>query len=251
MDCLKPTDALVFLKIGESANLLFFSPVTSLHRGGRMAKVLADEYRRKSEDCRVQAERDSGDRKGRWLDLAHRWDAAADQIEISLAAVDAERDLCAGGVDRRQEPPMQDIAHPDLNASSPPDTAPPIRKRRFGLIACGVSALAVGLAGGFSLQRAVDRDQSAAALPSFAGAQKQVGIEGRLERIERQSDVGVASQTAKPVVQDALGISQPAAELATPAPSAKNKASVKPTWKDWPPSTDTKAIADWSASGRI
>jgi hypothetical protein len=32
-----------------------------------LGRSRADEYRRKAEDCRVQAERDSGDRKGIWL----------------------------------------------------------------------------------------------------------------------------------------------------------------------------------------
>ena len=121
-------------------------------------RTRADEYRRKAEDCRVQAERASGDRKHKWLDLAERWDEAANQVEVSGAAVDAKRikNLFALEVDRRQEPPMQDIAHPNLNASSPPDkTAPPMRKRRSGMIACGVSALALGLVGGVSLHRTV------------------------------------------------------------------------------------------------
>ena len=88
---------------------------------------------------------------------------------------------------------------------------------------------------------------------------KLAQLEGRLEQIERQSDVGVASPAAKPVVQDPSGNTKPAAQLPTPsltqliskpgrqpAPSAKNKASVKPTSKDLHPSTDTKAIANWS-----
>ena len=213
------------------------------------------------------------------------------------------------------------------------------------MIAC-VSALALGLVGGVSLHRTVDRDQSAAGLQqtgsglqsSFAGARKQVArwlerftsrpvsveqtrdavawkpsheavveravtdlslrvdqvraasesearevavglasmrsaaeqyhqdvlgkltqLEGRLEQIERRSNVGVASTAAKPVVQDISGNTKPAAQVPTasltqliskpgrqPAPSAKNKASVKPTSKDSHPSTDTKAIANWS-----
>jgi hypothetical protein len=273
---------------------------------------------------------------------------AADRVEVSAAAVDAKRDknLFALEVDRRQEPPMQDITHPNLDASSPPDrTAPPMRKRRSGMIACGVSALALGLVGGVSLHRTVDRDQSAAGLQqtgsglqsSFAGARKQVArwlgftsrpvsveqtrdavawkpsheavveravsdlglrvdqvraasesearevavglasmrsaaeqyhqdvlgkltqLEGRLEQIERRSNVGVASPADKPVVQDTSGSTKPAAQVPTasltqliskpgrqPAPSAKSKASVKPTSKDSHPSTDTKAIANWS-----
>jgi hypothetical protein len=313
-----------------------------------MAEVYVDEYRRKAEKCRVQAERASGDRKAKWIDLAERWDEAADRVEVSAAAVDAKRDknLFALEVDRRQEPPMQDITHPNLDASSPPDrTAPPMRKRRSGMIACGVSALALGLVGGVSLHRTVDRDQSAAGLQqtgsglqsSFAGARKQVArwlerftsrpvsveqtrdavawkpsheavveravtdlslrvdqvraasesearevavglasmrsaaeqyhqdvlgkltqLEGRLEQIERRSNGGVAPTAAKPVVQDISG-NTPAAQVPTasltqliskpgrqPAPSAKNKASVKPTSKDSHPSTDTKAIANWS-----
>jgi len=315
-----------------------------------MAKVHVDEYRRKAENCRVQAERaSSGDRKAKWIDLAERWDEAADRVEVSAAAVDAKRDknLFALEVDRRQEPPTQDITHPNLDASSPPDrTAPPMRKRRSGMIACGVSALALGLVGGVSLHRTVDRDQSEAGLQqtgsglqsSFAGARKQVArwlerftsrpvsveqtrdavawkpsheavveravsdvslrvdqvraasesearevavglasmrsaaeqyhqdvlgkltqLEGRLEQIERQSDVGVAFPTAKPVVQAPSQNTKPAAQLPEPsltqliskpvrqAPlSAKNKTSVKQTSKDLHPSTDTKAMANWS-----
>ena len=37
----------------------------------------ADEYRRKAEDCRVHAERASGNWKAKWFDLAERWDEAA------------------------------------------------------------------------------------------------------------------------------------------------------------------------------
>jgi hypothetical protein len=254
----------------------------------------------------------------------------------------------AVAVDRRQEPPMQDIARPNLNASSPPDQrAPPTWKRRSGTIACGVSALALGLAGGFSLHRTVDLDQSAAWLQqtesglqsSVAAAQKQVAswlerftsrpvsvgqtrdaaasekpsreavveraiydlslrvdqvraaneggarevvlglasirsaaeqfhgdvlgklaqLEGRLERIERQSGVGVASPTAKHIVQGAAGNAKRAAQLPEasltqliskpgwqPAPSAKNKAIAKQTSKDLNPGIDTKAIANWT-----
>jgi hypothetical protein len=57
-----------------------------------MAKVDVDEYRRKAENCRVQAARASGDRKAKWFDLAERWDEAADRVEVSAAAVDAKRD---------------------------------------------------------------------------------------------------------------------------------------------------------------
>jgi hypothetical protein len=87
---------------------------------------------------------------------------------------------------------------------------------------------------------------------------KLTQLEGRLEQIERRSNGGVASTAAKPVVQDISG-NTPAAQVPTasltqliskpgrqPAPSAKNKASVKPTSKDSHPSTDTKAIANWS-----
>jgi hypothetical protein len=126
-----------------------------------MAKVHVDDYRRKAENCRVKAERASGDRKAKWIDLAERWDEAADRVEVNAAAVDAKRDknLFALEVDRRQEPPMQDITHPNLDALSPPDrTAPPMRKRRAGMIASSVSALALGLVGGVSLHRTVDRD---------------------------------------------------------------------------------------------
>src|SRR3954470_882195 len=84
-----------------------------------MAKVHVDDYRR-AENCRVKAERASGDRKAKWIDLAERWDEAADRVGVSAAAVDAKRDknLFALEVDRRQEPPMQDITHPNLDASS-------------------------------------------------------------------------------------------------------------------------------------
>src|SRR4051794_34609220 len=121
------------------------------------ARSRADEYRTKAEGCRVQAERASGDRRRTWLDLAERWSAAADQVEVSLAGLDAEHDqnLFAGGVDGRQESPMQDIA-PNLN--------PPMRQRRSGILACGVSALALGLLGGVSLHRTLERDQHAAGL---------------------------------------------------------------------------------------
>jgi hypothetical protein len=56
-----------------------------------MAKVHVDDYRR-AENCRVKAERASGDRKAKWIDLAERWDEAADRVEVSAAAVDAKRD---------------------------------------------------------------------------------------------------------------------------------------------------------------
>src|SRR3954454_20476568 len=117
----------------------------------------ADEYRMKAEGCRVQAERASGDRRRTWLDLAERWSAAADQVEVSLAGLQSEDDenLFAGGVDGRQETPMQDIA---------PNFRPLIRERRSGMIACGVSALALGLVGGVSLHRTLPRDQPAAGL---------------------------------------------------------------------------------------
>lgn len=48
-------------------------------------RTRADEYRGKAENCRVQAERASGDRKARRLDLAERWDEAADQAEAGQA----------------------------------------------------------------------------------------------------------------------------------------------------------------------
>jgi len=92
---------------------------------------------------------------------------------------------------------------------------------------------------------------------------KLTQLEGRLERIERQSNVGVASPTAEPVVQDASGNTKPAAQLLTPsltqliskpgrqpAPSTKNKASAKQTSKDLHAGTDTKAIANWTLQGR-
>jgi hypothetical protein len=49
----------------------------------------ADEYRRKAEDCRVHAERASGNWKAKWFDLAERWDEAADRLALSQAAVKA------------------------------------------------------------------------------------------------------------------------------------------------------------------
>ena len=52
-------------------------------------RTRADEYRSKAENCRVQAQRASGDRKAKWLDLAERWDEAADQVGLSQAAVEA------------------------------------------------------------------------------------------------------------------------------------------------------------------
>jgi len=242
----------------------------------------ADEYRRKAEDYRVRAEQDSGDRKRIWLDLAERWGAAADQVEVSLAAIDGTKTLFAEGVHRRQESPMQDTAHPTLNASSPPGAAPPMRRRRSGMIACGLSALALGLVGGVSLHRPGDRDQSAAGLQqtgsgtSRPGSVKQTrdaaagkpSREAVLEQaIEPQSNVGLASPTdipSEPVVQDASGNTKPAAQLPTPSlsqliskpgrqpeASPKNKANVKPSSKDLLPNTDTKAIANWSVSGRI
>jgi hypothetical protein len=115
----------------------------------------ADEYRTKAEDCRVQAEQASGDQKRTWLDLAERWSAAADQVEVSLAGLQSEhvQNLFAGGVDGRQEPLMPEIA-PNLN--------PLMRRRRYGVIACGVSALALGLVGAVSLHRTLHRDQPAA-----------------------------------------------------------------------------------------
>ena len=314
-----------------------------------MAELGAGEYRGKAQDCRAQAERASGDRRDKWLELAERWEEAANHVEVSGAAVDAKRikNLFAFEVDRRQEPRMQDIARPNLSALSPPDkTAPPMRKRRSGMIACGVAALALGLAGGFNLHGA-DLDRSAAWLQqagsglqsSFSAAQKEVAsllerftsrpvssaeqthdaaawkpspeavveravndlslrvdqvraanevearelvlgltsirtaaeqyhsevsgklaqLEGRLERIERQSGVGAAFPTAKPVVQAPSQNTKPAAQLPEPsltqliskpvrqAPlSAKNKTSVKQTSKDLHPSTDTKAMANWS-----
>src|SRR3954447_13117569 len=97
----------------------------------------AAKYRMKAEGCRVQAERASGDRRRTWLELAERWSAAADQVEVSLAGVGAEHDQ-----NGRQESPMQDIA---------PNLKPPMRQRRSGMIACGISALGLGLIGGVSL----------------------------------------------------------------------------------------------------
>jgi hypothetical protein len=92
----------------------------------------ADEYRMKAEGCRVQAERASGDQRRTWLDLAERWSAAADQVEVSLAGLESEhvQNLFPGGADGRQEPTMPDIA---------PNLKPRMRRRRSGVIACGVS----------------------------------------------------------------------------------------------------------------
>jgi hypothetical protein len=113
--------------------------------------------------------------------------------------------------------------------------------------------VAVGLASIRSAAEQYDRD--------LLG--KLTQLEGRLERIERQSNVGVASPTAKPVVQDASGNTKPAAQLLTPsltqliskpgrqpAPSTKNKASAKQTSNDLHAGTDTKAIANWTLQGR-
>jgi hypothetical protein len=84
-----------------------------------------------------------------------------------------------------------------------------------------------------------------------------------VERVGQPSHVVVASPTAKPVVQDAPGNTNPAAELPTlsltqaqpggqPAVSARDEASVKPPSKDLPLNTETKAIdANWSVSGHI
>jgi hypothetical protein len=47
----------------------------------------ANDYHRKAEACRVHAERASGDWKAKWLDLAERWDEAADQVALDQAAV--------------------------------------------------------------------------------------------------------------------------------------------------------------------
>jgi hypothetical protein len=263
-----------------------------------------DEYRTKAEACRVEAGRASGDRRRTWLDLAERWSAAADQVEVSLAGAESEhvQNPFAGGVDGRQEPAMPDIA-PNLN--------PLMRRRRYGVIAGGVFALALGLVGAVSLHRTLHRDQPAAGsrqtasgtnapssieqtptpaavleraengLPvdqgraaSESAPQEVVGggatdrssaeqPENRVERVERPTDVVVASPTAKPAVQDAPGNTNPAAELPTlsltqsqpggqPALFAKDTASVKPTSKDLPLNTATKAIdANWSVSGRM
>jgi hypothetical protein len=51
----------------------------------------ADEYRRKAEACRVHAKRASGDWKAKWLDLADRWDEAADQVGPTQAAANARQ----------------------------------------------------------------------------------------------------------------------------------------------------------------
>ena len=242
----------------------------------------ADEYRRKAEDYRVRAEQDSGDRKRIWLDLAERWGSAADQVEVSLAAIDGTKTLFAEGVHGRQESPMQDTAHPTLNASSPPGAAPPMRRRRSGMIACGLSAIALGSWAQSAYHRPGDRDQSAAGLQqtgsgtSRPGSVKQTRDAAAWKRsreavservIERESNIGLASPTAKPaepVVRDASGNAQPAAPLPTPSvsqliskpgrqpePSGKTTASVKPSSKDLLPNTDTNSIVNWSASGRI
>jgi hypothetical protein len=52
-------------------------------------RTRADEYRSKAENCRVQAERASGDRKAKWLDLADGWDEAPDHAAFSQAPVEA------------------------------------------------------------------------------------------------------------------------------------------------------------------
>ena len=52
-----------------------------------------DEYRSKAENRRVQAERASGDRKAKWLDLAGRWDEAPDHAAFSQAPVEARHAL--------------------------------------------------------------------------------------------------------------------------------------------------------------
>src|SRR5438309_855780 len=92
----------------------------------------ADEYRMKAEDCRVQAERASGDGRRTWLDLAERWSAAADQVAVSLPGLESEhvQNLFAGGVDGRQESTTPEIS---------PNLKPLMRRRRSGVIACGVS----------------------------------------------------------------------------------------------------------------
>jgi hypothetical protein len=252
----------------------------------------------------VEAGRASGDRRRTWLDLAERWSAAADQVEVSLAGVESEhvQNPFAGSVEGRQEPAMPDIA---------PNLKPLMRRRRYGVIACGVSALALGLVGGVSLNRTLHRDQPAAGPrqtgsgtntlgtveqtpPRAAVLERaenglpvdQVGApsegepqevvpggatnrnsaeqpEDQVEGVGRPSNVVVASPTAKPVVQDASGNTNPAAELPTlsltqsqpggqPAPSAEDKASEKPISEDLPLNAETKAIdANWSVSGRI
>ena len=60
---------------------------------------------------------------------------------------------------------------------APPPTTPPIRKRRFGIVAFGfVSALGLGLAGGLNLHRLMDLNQSATWLQQ-AGNALQSGFE--------------------------------------------------------------------------
>jgi hypothetical protein len=313
------------------------------------AEIGAGEYIRKAEDCLVQAERSSGDRKSKWLELAERWKAAATKSEVSGAAVEAKRskNTFALEVDRRQEPRMQGIASPNLSPLFPPDQTPrPIRKRRSGTIACGIFALALGLAGGVSLHGS-DLDPSAAwlqqtgsALQSrFSATPRKVAsvlerftsrpvssveqtqdvagwkpspeavveravsdlslrvdqvraanegearevvlavasirtaaeqyqkdilgklaqLEGRLDRIERQSDLRVASPTPKPVVQSPPQGSKPAAQLPEPSRTqliskpvrqaalfAKDNARVKETSKDSKPGNDSRTVANWS-----
>jgi hypothetical protein len=54
---------------------------------------------------------------------------------------------------------------------APPPTTPPIRKRRFGVVAFGfVSALGLGLAGGLNLHRLMDLNQSATWLQQAGNA---------------------------------------------------------------------------------
>jgi hypothetical protein len=67
----------------------------------------ADEYRRKAEACRVHAKRASGDWKPKCLDLADRWDEAADQVGPTQAAVTRSRvkgEICTFDHDVRLAP---------------------------------------------------------------------------------------------------------------------------------------------------
>src|SRR4051794_4115277 len=157
------------------------------------ARSRADEYRTKAEGCRVQAERASGDRRRTWLELAERWSAAADQVQVSLAGLDAEhdQDLFAGGVDGRQDSPMQDIA---------PKLKPPMRQRSSGMIACGVSALVLGLIGGVSLHRSLDRDQAAAGLRQTGrGTNTPGSVEQTLSRaaVRERAENGLRADQAR------------------------------------------------------
>ena len=215
----------------------------------------AHEYRTKAEGCRVQAERASGDQRQTWLDLAERWSAAANQVEVSLAGPESEhvQNLFAGGDEGRQEPPMPDIA---------PNLKPVMRRRRSGVIACGVSALALAFVGGVSLQRILHRDEPAAGArqtgsgtntpasveqtPSRAavleraenglpvdqvratsegepqevvvgGATNPSSAEQLEDRVERVGSPSNVVVASPSVAQDAPGNTNPAAELPTPS----------------------------------